>query len=581
MKNLKQSLPVAAALVLAVGAGRAEACSDIFVSGGAPKVSARNLDWATDNPTLITISPRGTFRKAAPYQPGDNPASWRSRYGTVTSRMFTFGIYVALDGMNEHGLSGGLLMMVGTRYPGPDPRPFVSDDAWMLYFLDNCRDVAEAVALAPTVRAGGVVPQHLVLHDPSGDSAVLECVDGELKIYRPPEYNGVMTNEPPYPDQLANLANYQGFGGDLPLPGDTAAESRFVRASWYLQTLPVPQTAGEAFAGARAIIRNVAKPLVPGVSHTVWTAFRGHTDLNYNWYSFYLPDLRYLDVGALDVTEGNPVTVLDLYADLTGEVSGYFKPDPSRLRLASGDYNGDGTSEIAVFRSRCGLWAVRGITRVYFGGADDLPVPGDYDGDGTADIGIYRGGPGLWAIRDRTREYFGGASSRPVPADYDGDGSCDIAVFRESTSLWAVKGVSRVYFGAGGDVPVPGDYDGDGSSEIGIFRGAAGLWAVKDLSRFYFGIVSDTPLPADYDGDGTGDPAVFGSVSVFSFDGLWTVRGMTRKYFGRAVDLPVPADYDGDGRDDTAVFRAGSGLWAVPGVTRVYHGTSWDIPVTR
>ncbi len=81
------------------------------------------------------------------------------------------------------------------------------------------------------------------------------------------------------------------------------------------------------------------------------------------------------------------------------------------------DYDGDGISDIAVFRGSSGLWAVRNVTRVYFGSSPDLPVPGDYDGDGTTELAVFRGGAGLWAVRGVTRAYFGSSADVPVPGD--------------------------------------------------------------------------------------------------------------------------------------------------------------------
>jgi len=76
--------------------------------------------------------------------------------------------------------------------------------------------------------------------------------------------------------------------------------------------------------------------------------------------------------------------------------------------------HGYGTRDPRIFREESGLWAVRGLTRVYFGGASDLPVLGDYTGEGTIRIGIVREASGLWAIREATREYFGGVGDIPV-----------------------------------------------------------------------------------------------------------------------------------------------------------------------
>ena len=85
----------------------------------------------------------------------------------------------------------------------------------------------------------------------------------------------------------------------------------------------------------------------------------------------------------------------------------------SGVSLAA-DFNGDGTNDIGIFRSSSGLWAIRGVTRVYFGSSDDDPMPGDYNGDGTVDIGLFRPASGLWAIRGITRVYFGGSNDEPL-----------------------------------------------------------------------------------------------------------------------------------------------------------------------
>ena len=242
----------------------------------------------------------------------------------------------------------------------------------------------------------------------------------------------------------------------------------------------------------------------------------------------------------------------------------------------SGDYNGDGTSEIAVFRENTGLWAIRGVTRVYFGGSGDKPIPGDYDGDKTAEIGVFRKPTGLWAIRQVTRFYFGAGVDRPIPGDYNGDGSCDPGIFRESSGLWAVRGVTRVYFGGGEYIPTPGDYDGDGRKDIAVFRRGSGLWAIRGLSRIYLGGSADTPVAGDYSGNGIDQPAIYRASS-----GLWAIRGVTRIYFGGGSDNPVPADFTGTGRTEVGIYSSVSGLWAVQGVTRTYFGGSSDIPVTR
>lgn len=254
---------------------------------------------------------------------------------------------------------------------------------------------------------------------------------------------------------------------------------------------------------------------------------------------------------------------------------------PEYLVLGSGDYNGDGLSDIAVFRQSAGLWAIKDLGRIYFGKAGDIPVSGDYDGDGSTDVSIFRPSTGLWAIKAISRLYFGGSDDIPVPADYNGDGSCDIAVFGNTSGRWAVKGISRNYFGASGDLPVPADYDADGSANIAIFRQQFGLWAVRNFSRYYFGISGDIPLPGVYSWFGPLGPLQSQSCIFRSSSGLWAIRGQTVFWFGTSEDSTVIGSFNGDILDDPGIFRPENGLWAIRGVSKVYFGMAGDIPVTR
>ncbi len=256
-------------------------------------------------------------------------------------------------------------------------------------------------------------------------------------------------------------------------------------------------------------------------------------------------------------------------------------PTPAYMVISSGDYTGDGESDLAIFRPESGLWAVRGLGRVYFGGAGDIPVSGDYNGDGYADVSIFRPATGLWAIKEITRVYFGGADQMPVPGDYNGDGSCDIAVFGKSTGLWAVRDLTRAYFGTTDDMPIPADYTGDGVTDPGIFRPASGLWAIRGVTRAYFGTSGDTPVPGDYTWYG-GQNQWAAEIAIFrGSTGLWAIRNGDRSYFGGRGDIPVTGNFTGSALEKTGIFRPETGLWAIKGVTRAYFGGGSDLPVTK
>ncbi len=279
-------------------------------------------------------------------------------------------------------------------------------------------------------------------------------------------------------------------------------------------------------------------------------------------------------------TTPNPTATPKIETSPTPSPTSSATPTPSPMPtgyyqvMDGNDFNGDGTSEIAIYRD--GLWAIRDLSRVYFGNGNDLPIPGDYDGDGTSDIGIFRSSSGLWAIRSVTRAYYGTTGDLAIPADYNGTGISDIAIYRPSTGLWAIRGINRTYFGRSGDAPIPADFDGDGTDDSGIYRQEIGLWAIRGISRIYFGRDGDHAMPVDYNGDDTADIGIFRQD-----DGLWAFRGLTRAYFGRAYDIPVSADYTGTGMDEIGIFRPSSGLWAIRGVTRAYYGTMGDIPISE
>ncbi len=241
------------------------------------------------------------------------------------------------------------------------------------------------------------------------------------------------------------------------------------------------------------------------------------------------------------------------------------------------DFDGDGKTDISVFRPSTGQWFVSGTLgptfSIYeFGAAADILAPGDFDGDGKTDFVVFRPSDATWYLRTKggtfnTRQ-FGATGDIPAQADYNGDGKADIAVFRPSTGLWyisysdSLNSFATIQFGENGDKPVVADYDGDGKADIAVWRASNGTWYVQGSAGNFFtaiwGVATDLPAQADYDGDGKADFAVFRSGTWYV---LRTTAGMLIQQFGVEGDVPATGDFDGDGRYDIAVFRASNGNW--------------------
>ncbi len=246
----------------------------------------------------------------------------------------------------------------------------------------------------------------------------------------------------------------------------------------------------------------------------------------------------------------------------------------ARQPNAIGDYNGDGRSDLSVFRPIGSVWYSSDAAPVAFGGPNDVLVPGHYDDPTRTQRAVYRPSTGQWFLLDlngtavRVVSHGQPNVDIPVPADFDGDGRTDIAVYRPTTAQWFIRystlDASVQSFGfAGVDRPVIGDFDGDGITDLAVFRPTTAQWFVLQSSggqtmTTYGAANLDQPIPADFDGDGRTELAVYRPTTSEWFV---STRPGAVQFGAPGLDVPVPLDYDGDGRVDLAVFRQGSAQW--------------------
>lgn len=214
----------------------------------------RNLDYEMSYGEESVIIPRNfpfQFREA----------------GTINSHYAIIGIAYVVDGhpllydaVNEKGLGMAGLNFVGNAvyFDHVDGKDNIAQFEFIEWILAQCANVTEARTLLAklNLRSTAFSNQlpaaelHWIITD-SKESITVESMSDGLKIYDNPV--GILTNNPPFNEQLFQLNNYQHLSAKAPvnnfapqiklqeysrgmgaigLPGDLSSESRFVKAAF-------------------------------------------------------------------------------------------------------------------------------------------------------------------------------------------------------------------------------------------------------------------------------------------------------------------------------------------------------------
>ncbi len=317
-----------------------EACTRaVYLGKEGQTVTGRTMDWlVSDMDTNLWLYPRGLERTSGT----KTPLNWKSKYGSVVTTIYEGA---AADGMNEKGVVANLLYLAESKYPpasASDKRPTLSIAAWVQYVLDSYATTAEAVEglrkeefrmvpiEAPTGEPGTV---HLAISDASGDSAILEYIDGKLRIHHGRQYQ-VMTNSPTFDQQLSLAKYWETIGGATMLPGTNRASDRFARASYYINESTQTADPRRAVATVFSVMRNVSVPIgikIPGqpnIADTLWLTVSDQKNKVYYYQDTNSPSILWARLNDLDFKEGSGPRKLQLDGNpnVAGDQTPNFKP---------------------------------------------------------------------------------------------------------------------------------------------------------------------------------------------------------------------------------------------------------------
>lgn len=299
----------------------AEPCTRaVYLGPDNMTVTGRTMDWRETMPTNLWLLPAGIQRVS--YDNGPH-LTWTSKYGSIAAVSYDIG---TSEGMNEKGLVAQLLYLTESRYGEPNNRPVMGMSIWCQWVLDNFATVSEAVAEmkkdsfridAPTMPGGQASTMHMAISDSTGNSAIIEYLDGKISIHEGRQYQ-VLTNSPSYDQQLAVRDYWAPIGGLNMMPGTNKASDRFVRASFYINAVEQTSDPKIAVASVFSVMRAVSVPYgisTPGHPNNSSTRWRSVSDQKNRIYYFettLTPAILWVDLNEADLQPGAPVKKLTL-----------------------------------------------------------------------------------------------------------------------------------------------------------------------------------------------------------------------------------------------------------------------------
>jgi penicillin V acylase-like amidase (Ntn superfamily) len=293
-------------LLLLATAGPVMACTTFCLRDNGRIVFGKNYDWNVGDGMLV-VNKRGVARTAD--AAGDpKPARWVSKYGSVTFNQY--GRDFPSGGINEAGLTVELMWLDDSRYPKVDSRPSVDVLQWIQFQLDSHATVEEVLAADRKLRIASQVPLHYLVADRKGQVATVEFLDGRMVAHAGAALPVAVLTNNTYDESL----QYGRSLGRKPAPGGVGSLARFARAAGRVRGFQARGT--DPVAYAFDTLDKVAQP-----GYTQWSIVYEVDRGRVHFRTRDRRKIRSLDLADVDFACSTPVRVLDLDADVAGDVA--------------------------------------------------------------------------------------------------------------------------------------------------------------------------------------------------------------------------------------------------------------------
>lgn len=329
-------LVVCVAVCVSVSVVDVRCCSTFIMRGDSYLLVGHNLDETPGFrvPGLVCINKRGvrkegvswaelvappgkgdSIRAAAGAGPADPAIVWVSSFGSITVN--TDGLEFPDWGVNEVGLVICEMSLPGTRFPSDESRATIFMSQWIQYQLDNHPSVADVIANATTMNLDGW-NWHFMVADATGAGAVIEFIDGEAVVHAGETLPVPALCNASYAAELRRLRKHEA-------PGMMGAarrlfpwSPRFVRAARMLEDY-------DASSGTEPI--DYAWEILEEIRIRGWNKWSILVDVAARRVYFNTRDnrgIRHVSMDGIDFSCETPAGILDINADLAGDVSGAF-----------------------------------------------------------------------------------------------------------------------------------------------------------------------------------------------------------------------------------------------------------------
>ena len=259
----------------------------------------RTMDLDRSFGEEIVVTPRSYplhFRQAR---------ALNAHYAMIGAAVVQDGYPLYYDGFNEKGLSMAGLNFVGNAvyHDALQDKDNIAQFEFIPWILGQCASVRDARRLLSRInltpvpfRENFFVAQlHWIIAD-QNETIVVEPMASGVKVYDDPAE--VLTNNPPFPQQLFQLNNYMTLSprppvnnfsdrlalqayshgiGAIGLPGDLSSQSRFARAAFHLLNSHSGDSEQECVSQLFHVLDTVSMPRGSCILESGWYYFTVYT----------------------------------------------------------------------------------------------------------------------------------------------------------------------------------------------------------------------------------------------------------------------------------------------------------------